>query len=131
MLTVAKCSATCARPSLYIPLAAPWPDVIMTAPKPVNCRYYYADFHRGRESEECRLIKRNRDSRPWHRSLCNSCPVPTILLNTNCQEIALEATVVKRFGLLERVTVYAICARHLIELDDPLACPRCAAEAEH
>ncbi len=101
----------------------------MSAPEPVNCRYYYADFHRGREIEECRLIKRNRDSRPWRRPLCNSCPVPDILLHTNCHEIALEATVVKRLGLFERVEVYAVCARHYIELDDPLNCPQCASES--
>lgn len=100
----------------------------MSAPKPVNCRYYFADYHRGREIEECRLIKRNPDSRPWRRSLCDSCPVPDILLSTNCQEIALEATVKRRFGLLDRVEVYAVCARHYLELDDPLYCPQCAAE---
>jgi hypothetical protein len=101
-----------------------------TTPKPIQCRYYYADFHRGRDYEECRLNKRNPDSRPWRRALCKSCPVPNILLNTNCQEIALEATVVKRFGLIERVEVFAICARHLIELEDPLYCPECAKEVK-
>jgi len=96
--------------------------------KPVACRYYYADYHRGRDTEECRLIKRNPDSLPWHRSLCDKCPVPDILLNTNCKEIALEATVVKKWGLLERVEVYAICAKHFIELEDPKFCPLCAEE---
>ena len=101
----------------------------MTPAKPVNCRYYFADFHRGRSHEECRLLKRNPSSRPWRRALCDSCPVPGILLDTNCKEIALEATVVKKWGLVERVEVYAVCARHLIELHDPKHCPQCAAEA--
>ena len=96
--------------------------------KPVLCRYYHADYFRGRETEECRLIKRNPDSRPWKRSLCDSCPVPDILLHTNCQEIALEATVVKKWGVLERVEVYAVCARHFLELNDPMYCPKCAEE---
>ncbi len=100
----------------------------MSKPSPVLCRYYYADYHRGRATEECRLIKRNPDSRPWKRSLCDTCPVPDILLKTNCKEIALEATVVKKWGFLERVEVYAVCAKHLIELEDPLFCPRCAEE---
>ena len=95
---------------------------------PVHCRYYYTDYFRGRETEECRLIKRNPTSRPWHRSLCKSCPVPDILRTTQCKEIALEASVVKKWGLLERVEVFAICARHFIELDDPHYCPLCAAE---
>ena len=56
----------------------------MTANNPVNCRYYYADFHRERVVVECRLIKRNPDSRPWRRALSDSCPVPGILNQTNC-----------------------------------------------
>ena len=98
----------------------------MTANNPVNCRYYYADFHRGREVEECRLIKRNPDSRPWRRALCDSCPVPGILNQTNCAEIALEATVTRKWGLLDRVEGFAVCAKHLIELNDPNFCPKCA-----
>ena len=100
----------------------------MNAFKPVHCRYYFADYFRGRDHEECRLIRRNPDSLPWRRSLCDTCPVPDILLNTNCKEIALEAEVVKRWGVMERVEVYAVCARHLIELEDPKHCPQCAAE---
>ena len=100
----------------------------MVTHTPVNCRYYYADFHRGRNHEECRLLKRNPESRPWRRVLCDSCPVPDILNSTNCKEIALEATVVKKWGLLERVEVYAICAKHLVELDNPKFCSQCAAE---
>ncbi|MCO6450717.1 MAG: hypothetical protein J5I90_07985 [Caldilineales bacterium] len=100
----------------------------MSAPEPVNCRYYYADYFRGRDHEECRLIKRNPNSRPWRRSLCDSCPVPDIILNTDCKEIALEASVSKRWGLVERVEVYAVCARHYVELEDPKHCRQCAAE---
>lgn len=96
--------------------------------KPVNCRYLFADYHRGRDLEECRLIKRNADSRPWRRPLCDSCPVPGILRETNCEEIALEASVTKKWGLIERVEVYAVCARHLIELNNPKFCRRCAEE---
>ncbi len=94
----------------------------------IPCRYYHEDYHRGRETKECRLIKRNPQSRPWKPGLCKTCPVPHILLHTNCQEIALEATVVRKWGLVDRVEVYAVCARHMIELEDPLYCPQCALE---
>ncbi len=101
----------------------------MALSKPVNCRYFYGDYHRGKDYEECRLIKRNPESRPWRRALCDACPVPDLLQNTTCREIALEATVTRRWGLLERVEVYAVCARHLIELSDPRHCPQCEAES--
>ena len=93
---------------------------------PVNCPYYYADYHRGRDIETCRLIERNRENRfRWKRSLCDSCPVHRILRETTCKHLALEASVERRFGLFDRVSVYAVCTEHLIELKDPKHCPSC------
>lgn len=93
---------------------------------PVDCPYYYADYHRGRDFETCRLIERNRENRRrWQRGLCNSCPVPGLLRATTCKHLALEASVERKFGLFDRVSVYAICTEHLIELKDPKRCPAC------
>ncbi len=92
-----------------------------------NCPYYHEDYFRGRETLACRLIERNPNSRPWKPALCNTCPVPDILSRTRVADLALEATVVKKF-LRERVEVFAVCARHLRRLDDPLVCPECEAE---
>ena len=95
----------------------------------VDCPYYFADYHRGRDIEKCRLIERNPENqRPWRRALCDSCPVPEILRQTTCRHLALEASVVRRFGLFERVAVYAVCTEHLLELADPKHCPACEAE---
>ncbi len=97
---------------------------------PVDCPYFYADYHRGRAFETCRLIERNPDNRrPWRRSLCSSCPVPGILRETTCPHLALEASVVRRYGLFERVAIFAVCTRHLKELADPRRCPDCQAES--
>ncbi len=98
--------------------------------KPVDCRYYYADAHRGREVEECRLIARNRENRrPWKRSLCDSCPTPGILRETTCRHLALEASVERQLGLFDSVSVYAVCTEHVIELKNPKRCPACEAAA--
>jgi len=54
--------------------------------------------------------------------------VPDLLLTSTCLDLLLEAEVQKSF-LRERVEVtFAVCARHLHELDDPHDCPECAAE---
>lgn len=95
-------------------------------PKP-NCRFYYEDYFRGRETVECRLPK-GRDSVRWQRSVCDSCPVPGILRETNCAHLALEGTIRKKFGLMERMEVFAICTKHMVQLKDPTDCPECAAE---
>ena len=100
-------------------------------PQPVNCRYFYGDYYRGNKRETCRLLEASpRNERPWKRKLCNSCPVPDLLLTSNCPSLLLEVEVKKRF-LSERVEVaFSVCNEHLIELDDPLFCPQCAQETE-
>ena len=98
--------------------------------KPVDCPYYFADYFRGRELEKCRLIERNpQNRRPWHRSLCNSCPVPGIIKHTTCRHLALEGSVERKLGILDRVSVFAVCTEHVNELKDPRRCPACEAEA--
>ena len=98
--------------------------------KPVDCPYFYADYHRGREVETCRLIERNRENRrAWRRALCDRCPVPGILRVSTCQHLALEAAVQRRLGLIDQVTVYAVCTQHLDELRDPKHCRKCEEEA--
>ena len=96
-------------------------------PNPVNCRYFYGDYHRGSHRESCRLLEANpRNERPWKRKLCNSCPVPALLLTSNCSSLVLEVEVRKRF-LSERVEVsFSVCSQHMIEMEDALYCPQCA-----
>ena len=54
--------------------------------------------------------------------------MPEILIASNSRDLALEATVVKRF-LRGQVTVtFAVCTKHMLELADPRVCPQCAAE---
>ncbi len=99
-------------------------------PKPVNCQYFYGDYHRGTHREACRLLEASPgNERPWRRKLCNRCPVPALLLTSDCRDLLLEVEVKKRL-LTERVEVtFAVCSKHLIELDDPRHCPQCAQES--
>ena len=96
---------------------------------PVNCRYFYGDYHRGRNREECRLLEANpNNQQPWRRKYCESCPVPALHLTSNTPELVLEAEI-RRKLLWNRVEVtFAICQKHLLELSDPHYCPECAKE---
>lgn len=96
---------------------------------PVNCRYFYGDYHRGKNREECRLVEANpNNQRPWRRKFCDNCPVPALLMTSNTRDLVLEAEV-KRKLLWEQVEVtFAICQKHLLELSDPHYCPKCAEE---
>jgi hypothetical protein len=99
--------------------------------KPVSCRYFYGDYFRGKNHEECRLLDASPDNqRSWHRKLCDTCPVPELLMSSNSRDLLLEAAV-KRSFLRERVEVtFAVCATHMLELDNPGFCPECARQQD-
>ena len=99
----------------------------MSTKPPPNCKYYYEDFHRGREVNECRLPK-SRDSLHWERGICDSCPVPELLRETNCAHLALEGTIRKRLRLSARMEVFAVCTKHMLQLKEAGVCPQCTAE---
>ena len=79
--------------------------------------------------EDCRLLARNADNeRPWRRKLCDTCPIPELIITSQCRHLEVEAEVRRKF-LRDQVTVtFAMCTKHLIELDNPGYCPQCAAE---
>jgi hypothetical protein len=103
----------------------------MRTPAGQECRYYYEDFYRGNSVQECRLIDANRQSEPWEPRLCTRCPVPAILRANACPNMVLEGKAVRRwFGFIRRVEVYAICATHFVEVEDPyVGCGHCHPDA--
>jgi len=103
----------------------------MITPVGRECRYYYADYFRGRETQECRLIGRNRQPEAWTPALCKNCPVPGILLANACPNLVLEGRAVRiLFGLRRKVRVLAVCSKHLVEVEHPHAgCGHCHEES--
>ena len=98
-------------------------------PKPVNCLYFHGDYHRGKNQETCRLLDSSPENqRAWKRKHCDTCPVPELLITSNSRDLALEAEVKRKFFREEVVVTFAVCTRHMCELDDPCYCPRCAEE---
>ena len=91
---------------------------------PTDCRFYYQDSHRRSPRTECRLIERTPSSAPWDEKLCKSCPVPKILEDNPCANLALQAEVKSRFGFLRKVAVFGVCAAKQQEVDDPRLCGR-------
>jgi hypothetical protein len=104
----------------------------MRTPAGTECRFYYEDFMRGREIQECRLIASNPDSRPWRPSLCRTCPVPAILRANGCPNMTLEAWVGSRWLVLPQVRVRAFCTLSQQEVAEPMVgCGRCQGEGWH
>lgn len=99
----------------------------MRTPAGTECPFYYADFHRGRNKQACRLIERNAASLPWEPRLCTGCPVPRLTQANACQHLVLEATVAKAWlGLQRKIKVTAHCTKSLTDVPQPeIGCGQC------
>ena len=98
----------------------------MITPYGQECKYYYQDFHRGRSTQECRLLQRRTQEERWESSLCRSCPVPDILRANACPNMVLEGRIVRRFFLWRWVEVSAFCVETMEEVENPyVGCGQC------
>ena len=101
----------------------------MRTPAGRECAYFYGDYHRGRNVEVCRLLEHG-DSR-WQPSLCETCPVPDILLANACPNLVLHGSVGRRLGLWRQVRVVATCDYTGTVVPEPkVGCGHCAEFAE-
>lgn len=101
----------------------------MRTPSGKECFYYYQDYHRGNDFQECRLIGRNPRSEPWEPKLCATCAVPDILRANSSPHLALEARITRYWRFWKRVCVEAYCTRHLTEIEEPrTGCRQCQSE---
>ncbi len=62
----------------------------MRTPAGKECRHYFQDFHRGRNIQQCRLIRANLESQPWKPGDCGRCQVPDILNANASPDLRLE-----------------------------------------
>ena len=80
----------------------------MRTPAGSECSYFYGDYYRGREREECRLIGND-----WRRELCLTCPVPGIQRANACDSLQLKPEITRPLtaAFQRRVKVTAFCTR--------------------
>lgn len=102
----------------------------MKTPAGKECSEYYADFHRGRRIQECRLAKRSGFLRQWQPADCHRCPVPDILRSNSDENMRLDLRIRSGFlGIGRAVLISAHCEKHNRLIDDPhVGCPVCNAE---
>lgn len=102
----------------------------MRTPAGYDCRHYHADFHRGRNIQECRLAKENPTFLNWQPSDCARCSVPDILNANASPNMQLILTIKSGFlGFGRRNEVKASCIKHRIPVEDPYTgCAQCNAD---
>jgi hypothetical protein len=102
-------------------------NLSMRTPAGKECRYFYGDYYRGRDREECRLLSSASPPLPWSPDLCTTCPVPEILLDNACPTMVLSPLLERPFPFLKRqVQVRAFCTQTKQEGFDPhIGCGQC------
>ncbi|GJQ51840.1 MAG: hypothetical protein HKUEN02_06870 [Anaerolineaceae bacterium] len=92
----------------------------MKNPYSVECPYFYGDYFRGKNVEECRLLKTSGER--WTRDLCKTCPVPEISRANACVHMRLRGKVARPFSaaFMRRMQIYAYCDK----VKKPVAEPR-------
>ena len=79
----------------------------MKTPAGKECKYFYGDYFRGRNAEECRLLKAA--GQTWSADLCKTCPAPSIEQANACESLQLRGTITRPLEALfqRRVQVTA------------------------
>lgn len=98
----------------------------MRTPAGKECKFYHEDFHRGRNIQECRLVKENAESLRWRPEDCSKCAVPDILNANASPNMELKLTIMPRMlGFGRKLEISAWCLRHRIPIEDPyVGCPK-------
>ncbi len=98
----------------------------MKTPAGKECIHFYGDYYRGRNVEECRLLKVQGGQ--WTRDLCFTCPVPEIVRANSCQHMKLKVIVARPITAIfqRRVQVSAVCEKLEREVAEPqVGCGEC------
>jgi hypothetical protein len=99
----------------------------MRTPAGKECRYFYGDYFRGKNTEECRLLEESNPPQPWKPALCQTCPVPEILLANGCKHMILEGKIYRPFFIGKpAVKIQAYCTKTNRSVAEPhIGCGEC------
>ena len=99
----------------------------MRTPAGKECRYFYGNYFRGREIEECRLLEESDPPQTWKPDLCSSCPVQNIQLANGCENLILNANVHRPFLIGKpEVQISAHCKKTNKSVSEPhIGCGEC------
>ncbi len=99
----------------------------MQTPAGKECSYFFGDYYRGREREECRLLSEAKPAQQWAPDLCHTCPVPEILNANSCTNLLLSPEVIRPFPFLKReIKIRARCIKSNQAVKEPqIGCGQC------
>jgi len=100
----------------------------MKTPAGTECPHFYGDYFRGRNIEECRLLKAA--GQRWMPDLCKTCPAPDIARANACEYLKLRALVGRPITAVfqRRTQISAYCEKSKRNVSEPhVGCGECHA----
>ena len=99
----------------------------MRTPAGKECRYFYGDYYRGREHEECRLLSNGVPPLTWKPILCSTCPTPGIIQANACPHMILTPSLTRPFPYIrQQVQIRAYCQKTQRNVNEPqIGCGEC------
>jgi hypothetical protein len=99
----------------------------MRTPAGSECPYFYGNYHRGKDIEECRLIGNKPPPNNYTPDLCKTCPIPKYIQANSCPNLQYKAVVnnsiLKRW---RRVVISATCSKSNLVVKEPqIGCGQC------
>ena len=97
----------------------------MITPAGKECPHFFGDYHRGRNTESCRLLEGA--GLEWQASHCEKCPVPGILQANACEHQTLNPRLERPlFFMSPQVQVKAHCTKCECDVNEPkIGCGQC------
>ena len=97
----------------------------MKTPYGKECPYFYGDYRRGRNHEECRLLLDN--NLEWQSKYCQRCEIPEIKMANACENMQLIPKIDRPFLIgPKQVTISAYCHKSQETVADPrIGCGQC------
>lgn len=97
----------------------------MRTPAGKECKFFYGDYYRGRNHEECRLLKDH--DLAWKPSMCQDCPIPDILLANSCEHLRYTPTIYKPlFFMKPKIKITSYCTKTNRNVVEPkIGCGDC------
>lgn len=99
----------------------------MRTPQGFECRYFYGNYYRGKNQEECRLWEDKDLPAEWSSSLCKSCPIPGIQRANACPNMELRPQIKSYLlGFKKLMSVNAYCTKSDQVVSEPeIGCGQC------
>jgi hypothetical protein len=102
----------------------------MITPAGKECSFFFGDYHRGRNHEECRLLLDHKLD--WIQDFCQNCPIPGIQQANGCENLVFSPKIYRPLLILkQQIQIDTYCKKSNKRVKVPeIGCGECNPQFE-